>query len=172
MKKIWHSLLCFILKYFSNSALGEVRLVCFVSNLISNPSQLIQISNNLIVHIEDSKWDPKKKIVSCWIMQKEQPINIAPECNTWWPNISSTWSISTNCLWATLHKKCPSPELFWSAYFSHFPAFRLNTERYVVMQFGSSSNKCLFPLSSSWDVFLRNKAYGYVQKNQKQLRIF
>ena len=31
-----------------------------------------------------------------------------------------------------LHKKCPYSELFWSAFFSHFPAFGLNTERYSV----------------------------------------
>ena len=29
----------------------------------------------------------------------------------------------------TLHKKCPYSELFWSALFPHFPAFRLNKER-------------------------------------------
>ena len=29
-------------------------------------------------------------------------------------------------------KKCPYSELFWSAFFPHFPAFRLNTERYCV----------------------------------------
>ena len=32
----------------------------------------------------------------------------------------------------TLRKKCPYLELFWSAFFPHFPAFGLNTERYSV----------------------------------------
>ena len=34
-------------------------------------------------------------------------------------------------LW-TLRKKCPYSELFWSAFFPHFPAFRLTTEWYIV----------------------------------------
>ena len=29
-------------------------------------------------------------------------------------------------------KKCPYSELFWFAFFPHFPAFGLNTERYGV----------------------------------------
>ena len=33
----------------------------------------------------------------------------------------------------TLRKKCPYSELFWSAFFPHFPAFGLNTERYGVI---------------------------------------
>ena len=28
-------------------------------------------------------------------------------------------------------KKCPYSELFWSAFFPHFPAFGLNAERYA-----------------------------------------
>ena len=36
-------------------------------------------------------------------------------------------------LWKfTLRKNCPYSELFWSAFFSHFSAFGLNTERYCV----------------------------------------
>ena len=31
-----------------------------------------------------------------------------------------------------LSEKCPYSELFWSAFFPHFPAFGLNTERYKV----------------------------------------
>ena len=30
----------------------------------------------------------------------------------------------------SLRKKCPYSELFWSAFFTRFPAFGLNTERY------------------------------------------
>ena len=30
---------------------------------------------------------------------------------------------------SSLRKKSPYSELFWSAFFSHFPAFGLNTER-------------------------------------------
>ena len=37
-----------------------------------------------------------------------------------------------------LHKKCPDSELFWSAFFSHFPAFGLNTERYGVFNYPPS----------------------------------
>ena len=32
----------------------------------------------------------------------------------------------------SLGKKCPYSVLFWSAFFPHFPAFGLNTERYSV----------------------------------------
>ena len=32
----------------------------------------------------------------------------------------------------SLRKKCPYLELFWSAFFPHFHAFGLNTERYGV----------------------------------------
>ena len=38
----------------------------------------------------------------------------------------------------TLRKKYPYSELFWSAFFPHFPAFRLNTERCS----GKSGKKC------------------------------
>ena len=34
-------------------------------------------------------------------------------------------------LW-TLCKKCPYSELFWAAFFQHFPAFGLTTEWYIV----------------------------------------
>ena len=34
-------------------------------------------------------------------------------------------------LW-TLRKKCPYSELFWAAFFPHFPAFGLTTEWYIV----------------------------------------
>ena len=40
-------------------------------------------------------------------------------------------------------QKCPYPELFWSAFFQHFPTFGLNTERYGVFsgeyKFGTKS---------------------------------
>ena len=39
-----------------------------------------------------------------------------------------------------LRKKCPCSELFWSAFFPHFLAFGLNTERYGV--FGPNAEKC------------------------------
>ena len=39
-----------------------------------------------------------------------------------------------------LHKKCQYSELFWSAFFPHFPAFGLNTERYSV--FSPNAGKC------------------------------
>ena len=39
-----------------------------------------------------------------------------------------------------LRKKCPCSELFWSAFFPHFPAFGLNTERYGV--FSPNAEKC------------------------------
>ena len=32
----------------------------------------------------------------------------------------------------SLRKKCLYSELFWSAFFSHFPAFGMNTERYDI----------------------------------------
>ena len=35
-------------------------------------------------------------------------------------------------IWITLRKKFPYSELFWSAFFPHFPAFGLNAKRYSV----------------------------------------
>ena len=40
----------------------------------------------------------------------------------------------------TLRKKCSYSELFWSAYFPHFPAFRLNTKYLSV--FSPTVGKC------------------------------
>ena len=43
-----------------------------------------------------------------------------------------------------LRKKCPCSELFWSAFFPHFPAFGLNTERYgeYLSVFSPNAGKC------------------------------
>ena len=46
-----------------------------------------------------------------------------------------------------LRKICPYLELFWSAFFLHFPAFGLNTERYGVSlriqsEYGKMWEKC------------------------------
>ena len=43
-----------------------------------------------------------------------------------------------SCL--SLRKKCPYSELFWTAFFPHFPAFRLNTPYLSV--FSSNAGKC------------------------------
>ena len=43
----------------------------------------------------------------------------------------------------TLRKKCPFSELFLSAFFPHFPAFGLNTERYFISSvFRLNAGKC------------------------------
>ena len=34
--------------------------------------------------------------------------------------------------WLSLGKRCPYSELFWSAFFPHFPAFGLNAGRYSI----------------------------------------
>ena len=41
----------------------------------------------------------------------------------------------------TLRKKSPYSELFWSAFFQHFPAFGLNMERYLSV-FSLNAGKC------------------------------
>ena len=43
-----------------------------------------------------------------------------------------------------VHKKCPYSELFWSAFFPHFPAFGPNTERYTLYLsvFRRNAGKC------------------------------
>ena len=51
------------------------------------------------------------------------------------------------CLKHSLHKKCPYSELFWSAFFPHFPSFGLNTKRYGVSlriqsEYGKMPEKC------------------------------
>ena len=50
-------------------------------------------------------------------------------------------------------KKCPYSELFWSAFFSHFPAFGLNLDRYSV--FSLNAGKC------GKNVDQNNSEYGY-----------
>ena len=47
----------------------------------------------------------------------------------------------------SLCKKCPCSELLWSAFFPHFPAFGLNTERFFVSlriqsKCGKTREKC------------------------------
>ena len=46
--------------------------------------------------------------------------------------LSSDSAIINSLIFSLLHKKSPYSELFWSAFFPHFPAFGLNTERYCV----------------------------------------
>ena len=56
-----------------------------------------------------------------------------------------------------LHKKCPYPELFWSAFCPHFPATGLNTERYSIsLQNADQSNSenGHFLHSEDWSQFV------------------
>ena len=59
----------------------------------------------------------------------------------------------------TLGKKCPYSESFWSAFFPHFPAFGLNTERCGV--FSPNSGKC-------WkNADLNNSEHGHFLRSVK-----
>ena len=42
----------------------------------------------------------------------------------------------------TLRKQCPYQELFWPAFFLHFPAFGLNTETEYLSVFSPDAGKC------------------------------
>ena len=56
-----------------------------------------------------------------------------------------------------LHKKCPYPELFWSAFCPHFPATGLNTERYSISLQNvdqSNSENGHFLHSEDWSQFV------------------
>ena len=56
-----------------------------------------------------------------------------------------------------LHKKCPYPELFWSAFCPHFPAAGLNTERYSISLQNvdqSNSENGHFLHSEDWSQFV------------------
>ena len=46
------------------------------------------------------------------------------------------------CVYKTLRKKCPYWELFWAAFFPHFPKFGLNTEKYYLSVFSPNVRKC------------------------------
>ena len=57
-----------------------------------------------------------------------------------------------------LRRKSQSSDLFWSAFFPHFPAFRLNTERYLSI-FSPNAGKCWKNAdqnNSEYGLFLRN----------------
>ena len=58
---------------------------------------------------------------------------------------------------ATLRKKSPYSELFWSAVFPHFPAFGLNTEKYgVSLRIQSKCGKILARKNSAFGHFSRH----------------
>ena len=84
-----------------------------------------------------------------------------------------------NCLKSlTLRKTFPYLELFWSAFFPHFPAFGLNTERYfphfsafgvntkrygVSLRIQSKSGKC------GKNVDQNNSEYGHFLRSVKSI---
>ena len=57
----------------------------------------------------------------------------------------------------TLRKRCPYSELFWSAFFPHFPAFGLNTERYSLsLRIQSECGNNADQNNSEYGLFLRS----------------
>ena len=58
-------------------------------------------------------------------------VNLCKPIKDIYHDVNEEWEI-------TLRKKCPYSELFWSAFFPHFPAFWLNTESV----FGLNAGKC------------------------------
>ena len=65
------------------------------------------------------------------------------------------WEISL-----PLHKKCPYSVLFWFAFFSHFPAFGLNTERYYSVRMRENAGKMRTRITPNTDTF-----YAVYSKN-------
>ena len=74
-------------------------------------------------------------------------------------------------LWNALRKRCLYLELFWSAFFPHFLAFGLNTERYGVSfriqsECGKIREKC-GPKTPNTDTFYAVMLYKDVTSNKK-----
>ena len=72
----------------------------------------------------------------------------------------------------TLRKKSPYSELFWFAFFPHFPAFGLNTERSYLSVLSPIAGKCGKngdPNNSEYGHFLCN---GLVQTRHYNLQYF
>ena len=70
-----------------------------------------------------------------------------------------------NCLKSlTLRKTFPYLELFWSAFFPHFPAFGVNTKRYgVSLRIQSKCRKC------GKNVDQNNSEYGHFLRSVKSI---
>ena len=67
----------------------------------------------------------------------------------------------------SMRKKCLYPELFWSAFFSHFPTFVLSTERYRVrisVRMRENARKMRTKITPNTDTFY---AVTYKEKNFK-----
>ena len=90
------------------------------------------------------------------------------EHNIFFRPISVWWNI---LLLNTLRKKYPYSELFWSAFFPHFPTFELNTERYSVRMRENAGKmrtritpNFRFSYAGTWELvnlFVRTKSFSY-----------
>ena len=63
----------------------------------------------------------------------------------------------------TLRNKCPYSELLWSAFFLHFPALGLNTERYEV--------PLLIQSECGKNADQNNPEYGQILRSDKENEI-
>ena len=72
----------------------------------------------------------------------------------------------------TLRKKCPYLELFWSAFFPHFLAFGLNTERYLIspysVQMRENSGKMSTRITPNTDTFYAVLNYRVLKVSKKR----
>ena len=80
----------------------------------------------------------------------------------------SSWWNDTNL---SLHKKSPHSELFWYAFFLHFPAFGMNTERCGVSpSIQSECGKNADHYNSEYGLFLRSVCHKDL-KHSKRYRL-
>ena len=78
-------------------------------------------------HKRSHAW--KKTSFTIWAFSPLRNLKISiPSFWIFWRWMETDLSLSSKS--PKLRKKCPSSELFWSAFLPHFPAFGLNTERY------------------------------------------
>ena len=92
----------------------QLMFTCFNST-IETPESATKTRNRRL-------WKDFTQASGAAIMDFEQVDNIR--------DIGAVFISITFTELATLRKKSPYSELFWSAFFPHFPAFELNTERY------------------------------------------
>ena len=76
---------------------------------------------------------------------------------------------------SSLHKICPYPELFWSAFFPHFPAFGLNMEIYPISlriqsEYRKMREKCGSEYLRIWTLFTQYQFYSVLTISYELLK--
>ena len=136
-------------------------------------SKCDQIRSFLQIWSHLPKKSPTKDFSFCAVWVKK--LTVWDDCVLLWP-YNNLWTRRKFYIWSfnqvklpwsewksfhskieALHKKCPYPELFWSAFCPHFPATGLNTERYSIsLQNADQSNSenGHFLHSEDWSQFV------------------